>query len=194
MTFKTVFFAAALTAATAATAVPTVYTNEAAFSAAVANEIGYVFHFADGTSLGTSYQLGPVAFGVNEALFGFADAYGTSYLGGFGDLRIDATTVAVGLHFGSYNGDQTVTYTVGGITGTFVAPAPDSTTFIGFVDVTPVSVTFTNVRELDTISFTTGDQIPAVVAVPEPASWALLVAGFGVVGAMARRRRTAVAA
>jgi PEP-CTERM motif len=31
-------------------------------------------------------------------------------------------------------------------------------------------------------------------AVPEPASWALLIAGFGLVGAMARRRRLALAA
>ena len=30
-------------------------------------------------------------------------------------------------------------------------------------------------------------------AVPEPASWAMLIAGFGLVGAVARRRRTAVA-
>ena len=32
------------------------------------------------------------------------------------------------------------------------------------------------------------------VAVPEPASWAMLIAGFGLVGAAARRRRTALTA
>ena len=32
------------------------------------------------------------------------------------------------------------------------------------------------------------------LAVPEPASWAMLIAGFGLVGAAARRRRTIVAA
>jgi hypothetical protein len=32
------------------------------------------------------------------------------------------------------------------------------------------------------------------LAVPEPASWAMLIAGFGLVGAAARRRRTVVAA
>ncbi|WP_193743232.1 PEPxxWA-CTERM sorting domain-containing protein [Sandarakinorhabdus sp. AAP62] len=34
----------------------------------------------------------------------------------------------------------------------------------------------------------------ATGAVPEPASWAMLIAGFGLVGAVARRRRVAVAA
>jgi hypothetical protein len=36
--------------------------------------------------------------------------------------------------------------------------------------------------------------ISASVSVPEPASWAMLIAGFGLVGAAARRRRTIVAA
>jgi hypothetical protein len=31
-------------------------------------------------------------------------------------------------------------------------------------------------------------------AVPEPASWALMIGGFGMAGGMLRRRRTAVAA
>jgi hypothetical protein len=35
---------------------------------------------------------------------------------------------------------------------------------------------------------------PPVGGVPEPASWALLVAGFGIVGGVARRRRMAVVA
>ena len=33
----------------------------------------------------------------------------------------------------------------------------------------------------------------SVTSVPEPASWALLIAGFGIVGAAARRRRLAIA-
>ncbi|WP_235902546.1 PEPxxWA-CTERM sorting domain-containing protein [Sandarakinorhabdus oryzae] len=35
---------------------------------------------------------------------------------------------------------------------------------------------------------------PGIGAVPEPASWAMLIAGFGLVGAVSRRRRGAVAA
>ena len=33
------------------------------------------------------------------------------------------------------------------------------------------------------------DQAPAVGGIPEPASWALLIAGFGLLGAAMRRRR-----
>lgn len=192
MTFRTVFFAVAMTAATAATAVPTIYTNEAAFNAAVTGATVHGFNFADGTSLGTNYALGPVSFATTEAFYGFADAYGVSYLGGYGtELTFTSTTTAFGLHLGSYNGDQTVTYTVGGVTGTFVAPAPDSTTFIGFIDTAPISATLTNAHELDTISFTTGTVTPTV---PEPESWALLVAGFGLAGIVSRRRSTPVVA
>jgi hypothetical protein len=45
------------------------------------------------------------------------------------------------------------------------------------------------------LSFSAGvGNSPAVGAVPEPASWVLLVAGFGIAGAVARRRRVVVAA
>ena len=42
--------------------------------------------------------------------------------------------------------------------------------------------------------FTTGDIFAASGYVPEPASWAMLIAGFGLTGAAMRRRKAAVAA
>jgi hypothetical protein len=39
----------------------------------------------------------------------------------------------------------------------------------------------------------TADGVPSVGGVPEPATWAMLIAGFGLVGASARRRRPVAA-
>ena len=66
--------------------------------------------------------------------------------------------------------------------------APFSVTF--FAE-TPTTIAFTN--------GTTGDNMlgldnVSVTAVPEPASWAMLIAGFGLTGAAMRRRRSAVLA
>lgn len=45
------------------------------------------------------------------------------------------------------------------------------------------------------VAFNSGDQVRVDFStVPEPANWALMIAGFGLVGATARRRRVAVVA
>jgi hypothetical protein len=63
------------------------------------------------------------------------------------------------------------------ITGNFVLPAGTHPFMVDYVE---------------------GNGSPSVlnltIAVPEPASWALMIAGFGMAGAMLRRRRTALAA
>lgn len=192
MTIKVAFVALAMAVATAAAAVPTVYTNEAAFNAAISSATDYNFGFAGTEVLGSSYTLGPVTF-AGSVLQSYTDGYGVQtkgvpYIAGFGALlTIGSTTKALGLHLGSYFGFQTTTYTVGGITGTLGVPAPNSTAFIGFIDSSPISATFTNNAELDTIRFTTGTG-----AVPEPAAWALFVAGFGLVGLATRRRSATI--
>lgn len=186
---------AALSFASAASAVPTVYTSEVAFNAAISGATTTLFGFAGSEFSGSSYTLGPVTF-ASGLLVSYKDAYGdpsgvVPYLGAdnAGLLTISSTTTALGLHLGSYYGLQTTTYTVGTVTGTLAVPAPNSTTFIGFIDSSPITATFSNNKELDTIRFTTGSG-----AVPEPASWALLVVGFGLVGVAARRRSSVVTA
>ena len=47
---------------------------------------------------------------------------------------------------------------------------------------------------IDATDAALGRGVLTIGSVPEPESWALLIAGFGLVGAMARRRRTVVAA
>ena len=47
---------------------------------------------------------------------------------------------------------------------------------------------------LDGISFNVAPPLPPVGGVPEPASWAMLIAGFGMIGATLRRRRSVLSA
>ncbi|WP_353200316.1 PEPxxWA-CTERM sorting domain-containing protein [Sandarakinorhabdus sp.] len=70
-------------------------------------------------------------------------------------------------------GLQTFTFNMTGLTSVSYLP---QTTFNGYIQ-----------ADNFVVSAATG-------AVPEPASWAMLIAGFGLTGAAMRRRRTAVAA
>ncbi|WP_310476100.1 PEPxxWA-CTERM sorting domain-containing protein [Sandarakinorhabdus sp.] len=74
----------------------------------------------------------------------------------------------------------------------FTAPVGTSANnFYGFTGVSFDSIRITNLTSdlwlIDNV------QIGSTTAVPEPASWAMLIAGFGLVGAAMRRRRAAVA-
>lgn len=67
-------------------------------------------------------------------------------------------------------------------------------TFCAFINTaTPNLPTFVE-QSGQTGGWIAGTITPGTGAVPEPASWAMLITGFGLVGAAARRRRTAVAA
>ena len=83
-----------------------------------------------------------------------------------------------GTFFGVVNGGQ--------LTWSSIAP-------ITTADGSKFTVAFEDLSGLDT--FTVHDKVKITVndvaAVPEPGVWALLISGFGMMGAMLRRRRTA---
>jgi len=59
---------------------------------------------------------------------------------------------------------------------------------------TPLTPTFTGIRTVFTTTANVGTVFNVTAAaVPEPATWALMLAGFGMVGYALRRRRAAVA-
>jgi hypothetical protein len=76
--------------------------------------------------------------------------------------------------------------------------ASNAFTTLGALAVTgyaPVTGTY-SVTERYTISATKAGQSNSAInmtAVPEPASWAMMISGFGMMGAMIRRRRSAMA-
>lgn len=135
------------------------------------------------------------AFSVNNVTY----AAGTNLLTG----TFSSGTIFGSGSSGSFSGnstDGTLVYTSDVLDFT---NAIDLDYSMGFTSISPVlfrSTTGGNkalrtFRTLATGSFSS-DPAPLVIAVPEPASWLLMIAGFGMVGVAARRRsrQTSVAA
>lgn len=89
--------------------------------------------------------------------------------------------------------DGTSTVSLGSFTsavGSFTARTSSS---FALVSGTQYTLSFTGLSAEDRTSFI-DDVALSVAAVPEPSTWAMLIIGFGMVGAAARRRKAAVAA
>jgi hypothetical protein len=180
--------------ASPAVAATVVYTSDSTFAAAVLGEVTYNFPVPVGVFPPYStYVLGPAQFDGNFVHYN--DAYGTPYLGGYGStFTVTTDASAIGFYFGSYADAQTMGYALGSITGTLDLPGNASDTrFLGFSGLSGVNTfTFTNNGiELDTIRLlAVGGTVP-FAAVPEPATWAMMLIGFAGVGLTIRRRRPA---
>ncbi|MGR6331175.1 PEPxxWA-CTERM sorting domain-containing protein [Sphingomonas sp. XXL09] len=175
-----------------ASAATTIYTSATAFNAATINAVARTIPAS--ANPGSSYTLGGVTFSTTGSLLLFNDgAYGSgiAYLAddrqnmGGPNYNIAATTNALALTLGSYFGGNTFSYVVNGVTQSITLGNNRATSFLGFTSDTPINVSFsvpTN-AELDVTGFTT-----ATAAVPEPATWALMILGMGAVGFAMRRR------
>lgn len=95
--------------------------------------------------------------------------------------------------FGGYAGNQSYTVTVGNTTlGTYstvssAAFAAHGGVVSGLTAGQNYTVSFNGLVAADQTAFI--DKV-SVLGVPEPAEWALLIGGFGVIGAASRRRRS----
>ena len=204
---------------TPAAAAVTTYTSQAAFDAAVTGET--TFGFDEGNST-THYHV--AANPYRQSGIGFADnvTAADTATGGVPILFLigNATTPTYGVDFLSFQNTQVgvsadltsrgvtalgfdyASYIVGGPATVAVnggLPAALTVTgtpqFIGFTSTTPItdiSVVFPGAYSFDLTSVSDAGAVAG--AVPEPASWALMLAGFGVVGVARRRRMTVVAA
>jgi hypothetical protein len=185
-------FVGTMMIATSAWAAPTLFTNAAAFAAANPGLTAYGFPDVTGpggvglATAAPTYTLNGVSFVTPiGAYVGNDGGYGsTPYFDAGYPLTVMTTNEVLGLYLGSFSLAQTVSYTYNGETGTLELGPNRALSFLGFSsNGGPLNIAFSNSFELDVTGFLT-----KTTAVPEPAAWAMFIAGFGLAGAAMRRR------
>lgn len=204
-------FGTALCVSAVAHAEITLYTDRAAFLAAVPDTVtdnldDLTPGWLEGEAMRT---IGPASYRINA---GPSDA-GLYMNGTAGQVAVTPTMASDVLTFDQFNpamrgfgglfyGSDAygmyspgraleLTATAGGETLTFTL-APDSTqSFFGLVSSAGLdTVSLRNLDEDGNVYWATADSL--VLAVPEPATWAMLLGGIGLVGVGARRKRRAL--
>ena len=192
--------AALLCAAAAAQADITVYTSQAAFLAAV--QAPGVDTYDDLTIMNYGESLDRTAGAYSYNVYSTTGLYGA---GGPSDHWLSNNTAVNPIVFSHFSGgvsafggnffasDVAGQFTTGnliltaidGSVVTYSLQNPLTTDFLGFVSDTPLAaVTLGTFGE---IAWPTANNV--VLAVPEPATYGMLLAGLGFVGLMSRRRR-----
>jgi hypothetical protein len=191
---------ALLLAATSAEAV-TVYTDRAAWLAAVTGTV-VTDDFEENasgqyTSYGATYPGAGFSISTDNALIFTIDPdFDPLYDWGSGDvldLERGFTTITAGADFGFDFGNPEIIFGSGvvsidgdGIDVDAVLVGQPTFNFFGVVGATgPITINWNGgLGIIDNFSVASG-----TAGIPEPATWALMIAGFGLVGAAARRRR-----
>jgi len=218
MKLASMIAAVALAAASAgaADAAVTTYTSSAAFNAALASFTPTVENFSSGSAgqtiaSGGSFNGNTYTTSGNPSLDGtiitnqFNSFTGLS-LGGnqsgsaqfffSGDhvtVTFAAPVFAVGAFFNVNADSGNFGVTVGGDTASADSATYDTSTFVfaGLVSDTSFNSAtfFSSDGGAGTASFNIPEIISVAAGVPEPASWAMMLMGFGGLGAVLRRRR-----
>lgn len=154
--------------------------------------------------LGSPFAIGNVSIassanGVSDgAFFGTPnDTFFVNEFGGAATFTFDAPVLAAGftLANGFAGGDITASVFSGAtLLDSFTFTVPDQSVFTGFFGVNGLGpITSVTLQPLDG-GFLLVSEVLSTAAVPEPASWMLMIAGFGLVGGALRRRAVAFAA
>jgi hypothetical protein len=196
MKIRNLFFAMSALVSAAALAAPadatkTISHDQTSFDS-IRNVDNYSFKFRNLDPKLPIYKQDGVTFssvlnvGESNNRYGAGTSFlATNAFGLPGPVTVSYSGPVLGLTLGSYFGSQTIAYIFNGITNFITIPGDGKTTFLGLDtgNTSGVSVTFLAVKELDIVSFQS--------AAPEPATWAMMILGFGMVGIGLRRRAKA---
>ena len=144
------------------------------------------------TAKNWSLLFGPASPPINQLYLSYSVSFDTSqtYSAVTAPLTIIDTNIPYPLTFSYFAGQPNF------VLATFGGPLScqnNPYSFCAFADISGGLPTFVS-QSGEAGGWFAQSITPGIPAVPEPASWAMLIAGFGLVGAVARRRRTAVAA
>lgn len=156
------------------------YTNTSTFASGPVSNLTLTYTVTfDPTNLGNAPILNSLTSSSSLAAFAGPNAAAFFQSGGFNYLAVGGTT-----NFGVLNVQNT---------------NPDFYTFFRFnaagdvlgTDANAVSYSVPRMALFNSIASVTA-VVPATAPVPEPATWAMMVGGFGLIGATVRRRRVTV--
>lgn len=186
----------AVAAAAPATAAVTTYSDLGSFTAAAGPTTLFDFNATpNGSFGGTSYDVGPFTL-TGDSTGGFSDLeviagqvngnVCSSCNPAFGySIAFEAPITAFGALYRNAFGGSGLTFTVDGVS--FSGPTQNDG-FFGFTSDTAFSTILVSggneVHNFDDVRF----GVAAAGAVPEPATWAMMVGGFGLLGGALRRR------
>jgi hypothetical protein len=186
----------------AAAAITQTFNSRLAFVSATGHAIGLPINLPGvPTVFAEKLVTGPIKLTALDSLLAGngANIISTAFDSDVLILDFDQPIFAIGLFggvgdvdFGYIDGDLAVDAVGSGITAFTALSQP---TYFGLISDTGFSQLRLSVRSFDegasSVAFASlQDRIDLPSAVPEPTSWALLIAGFGVVGVAQRRRRS----
>lgn len=178
---------------------------ETPFSIFLGNELkGQADAQGWGEGLYPSYKVGPLAISLRNYTSTFVKSDGLSVFSELNGINLYATDgrpfdldyfSIVGGQYSASQSISVVAYAAGDMTFATAVSSSDGGTYFDIPSFGQRSTFKVNLKNVQAVAFLIGmgnftlSDITGASAVPEPATWAMMLVGFGMIGATARYRR-----